>query len=137
MHLLDSRDDGCRHFRLTVVWILLIFGIAFVTIVMCSKAFAHDFEHPERTPWMMMLQDAAGNNCCEPTDNNAVKDVPWDTWRDELGYTHFRVYIEGDWVKVDDSKVVKAPNNYRVPIVWVTHDNGVPMIKCFLPGAGL
>lgn len=117
------------------MWWHILLGPAVFLFV--TSANAHDLDHPENNEWMMALSDAAGNSCCEITDNSAIKDVPWDNWYDDQGVKHYKVMIERDWIKVDDSKVVREPNKIGVPIVWIYRDNGMLIVKCFLPGSGL
>lgn len=114
-----------------------IIGTALFVFLLVSVVHAHDLEHPERTAWMVTLDNVAGTRCCEVNDHNAIVDVPWATYSDIDGLVHYKVMIAGDWLKVDDDKVVREPNPYRVPVVWYHHNNGVFMIRCFLPGAGL
>jgi hypothetical protein len=114
-----------------------LIGFALATAMLVVRGHAHDHDHPERNAWMMALENAAGDFCCGPNDYNAVKDVQWDVWRDYEGFSHYKVFVENDWLKVDDSKVVHEPNKYGVPIVWLYHANGIPEVKCFLPGSGL
>jgi hypothetical protein len=132
---MQTLDSPCR-FRSTILWIVLIFGIVFVTMVMCSKVFAHDREHPERDGWMMALQNSAGVLCCSITDTNVVKDVQWDTWRDPKGISHYKIFVEEGWLQVPDDKVVHEPNKYGVPLAWLYHSDGIPEVRCFLPGSG-
>lgn len=108
-----------------------------IVIVAPLSAQAHDLEHPERNAWMARLENAAGVYCCQPDDTNAVHNVDWATWRDPEGVAHYRIFIESDWLKVDDSAIVHAPNPYREPIAWIVHESGIPHVKCFLPGSGM
>jgi hypothetical protein len=120
--------------------LLLLAAVIFILVVVLlsySPARAHDTIHPDRNEWMMALENSAGVSCCSVTDDNSVKDVQWDIWRDDKGSSHYKIFIEGIWVKVDDSKIVKEPNKFGVPIAWLDRDYGVVSVKCFLPGSGL
>jgi len=112
------------------IWILIWLASA-------SFAHAHDMDHPERTPWMAALQNGAGVLCCDITDNNVVKDVMWDTFRDQEGVAHYEIFIENGWVQVPDSVVVKDPNKFGISLAWVYHSDGIVHVRCFLPASGM
>jgi len=91
-------------------------------------------EHPENNAWMTMLQNGAGVLSCEISDTNAIKDVPWDTYKDDQGSAHYEVMVENTWLHVDDSLVVRQPNKLGVPIVWIYHSDGMAKVRCFISG---
>jgi hypothetical protein len=70
--------------------------------------------------------------CCSFADGASVQDVDWDT-KDE----HYRVRLNGNWIIVPDSAVIKEPNRFGPAVVWPYKDaNGVTQIRCFIPGTG-
>ena len=45
--------------------------------------------------------------------------------------------IEGHWVDVPDETVIHGPNKLGHAEVWYYHVNGLPAVRCFLPGEGM
>jgi hypothetical protein len=98
-------------------------------------------DRPDLNAWFNSLQSSGGYPCCSQIDGSTIADVDWDTTVVN-GELHYRVRIEGEWVVVSDAEVVKAPNRYGPPIVWlywINQPDGkprIPQIRCFMPGAG-
>ena len=83
--------------------------------------------------WFDQLASAKGL-CCSFADGVTVEDVDWDTGGTQGGY---RVRLDGRWIDVPETALVKAPNKYGPAVVWPYQDvAGVTQIRCFLPGAG-
>ena len=41
------------------------------------------------------------------------------------------------WMQVPDDVVIRDPNRHGAPVVWWLYQNGVPVIRCYAPGAGI
>ncbi len=115
--------------------------IAFGWIVACGimvyacAARAHLPDRPNLNAWAMGLQNGRGTLCCEFKEAEGILDANWDTTvRD--GIAHYRINYHGKWIEVEDDSVVRVPNLYGVPLVWISHLNGESWVRCFLPGAG-
>ena len=98
---------------------------------------AHDMEHhdnasPEIKNWVEALKNQNGVACCATADGWTPQAVQWDT--DTRGY---RVMVEGKWVAVDPEAVIYGPNKLGHAEVWYYHVDGLPKIRCFLPGEGM
>jgi hypothetical protein len=77
--------------------------------------------------WIENLTDHRGIPCCATADGT----VP-DVW--EMGASHYRVKIYGEWLDVPDAAVIKAPNRLGHAVVWIDSSEDVMGVRCFLPG---
>lgn len=68
-------------------------------------------------------------NCCSDADGASVKDPDWGV---EDG--KYWVFLQGERRYVHPDAVVEQPNPKNHALVWILWQNGVPHIKCFLPG---
>lgn len=100
-----------------------------------APAGAHMHDRPDLDNWFNGLKSSGGYPCCSQVDGSTVADPDWDTTVVD-GKPHYRVRVEGQWLVVTDEEVVDGPNRYGAPIVWVYHNDGMPMVRCFMPGAG-
>lgn len=121
-------------------WVLFItiFGIYIVIFLWVSFALARDHgqfaaSSPERKAWFQELHSDNGP-CCADADGNVVLDADWES-KDG----HYRVRLEGEWVDVPDTAVVKTPNLDGRTIVWpipiYQYGSPHPVIRCFMPGS--
>lgn len=78
--------------------------------------------------WFDGLKSGKGP-CCSDADGNVVKDADWQS-----SEGHFRVFIEDEWVAVDDDAVITVPNLFGRTMVWPIHKDGKPVVRCFMPG---
>ncbi len=92
----------------------------------------HDNVSPEIQAWVTGLKNGSGVSCCATADGWKPEVVQWDF--DKHGY---KVQIEGHWVDVPDEAVIHGPNKLGHAEVWYYHLDGVPRVRCFLPGEGL
>jgi hypothetical protein len=81
--------------------------------------------------WFDSLKSGKGP-CCSDADGSVLKDVDWES-RDGK----YRVRIDGKWIEVEDSALVKEPNKFGQAMVWPYYLNGEPIVRCFIPGAGI
>lgn len=79
-------------------------------------------------PWFDSLKSGKGP-CCSDADGTAVADVDWDS-----NHGHYRVRLDGVWIEVPDNALVPGPNLFRRAIVWPVIENGLTIIRCFMPG---
>jgi hypothetical protein len=82
--------------------------------------------------WVEGLKNLNGVSCCATADGWTPKAVQWDVTT--KGY---KVLIEDKWVDVPDLAVIHGPNKLGHAEVWYYHVNGLPMVRCFLPGEGM
>jgi len=108
---------------------------AFVVYACCAPVRAHLPDRPDLNTWAMGLQNGRGTLCCEFKEAEGVLDANWDTTMRD-GVAHYRINYHGEWLEVEDDSVVRAPNLYGVPLVWISYLNGKPWVRCFMPGAG-
>lgn len=109
--------------------------VALITLtVLVSGAVSHarDYGQYRHVPrdikaWIENLTDHRGIPCCATADG-AVPDV----W--EMGASHYRVKIHGEWLDVPDAAVIKAPNRVGHAVVWIDTSEDVMGVRCFLPG---
>ncbi len=108
----------------------------FTTTIIAVPAGARDDGRYAGSPlksWFDQLASAKGL-CCSFADGVTIEDVDWDTGGTKGGY---RVRLDGKWIDVPDTALVKAPNKFGPAVVWPYQDiAGVTQIRCFLPGAG-
>ena len=82
--------------------------------------------------WVNALKNENGVSCCATADGWKPEAVEWDF--DKHGY---RVQIEGKWIDVTDDAVIHGPNKLGHAEVWYYHVDGLPKVRCFLPGEGM
>ncbi len=102
-----------------------------------AGAMAHDLDKtdhntPEVSKWVLALHNGSGVGCCATADGWKPQLVEWDTTKQ--GY---RVMIEGHWVDVPPNAVIGGPNKLGHAEVWYYHVDGLPAVRCFLPGEGM
>jgi hypothetical protein len=95
-----------------------------------TPAAAHDHNRPGLNGWFMGLQSKAKAPCCDGSDATRVDDADWETRGG-----HYRVRLDGQWVEVPDSAVVEGPNRAGPTMVWPYYVNGLPVVRCFMPGS--
>ncbi|HLG88467.1 MAG TPA: hypothetical protein VKZ79_14875 [Alphaproteobacteria bacterium] len=107
-------------------------------LAMCAApALARDLDRtdhnsPEVQAWVKSLANTSGVACCATADGWRPREVEWDTT------THgYRVLIENHWVDVPDNAVIHGPNKLGHAEVWYYHVDGLPAVRCFLPGEGM
>ena len=105
--------------------------------LIATASIAHDLDKtdhnsPEVSAWVTSLKNGPGVACCATADGWKPQRVEWDTTT--KGY---RVLIEDHWVDVPDETVIKGPNKLGHAEVWYYHVNGLPAVRCFLPGEGM
>ena len=90
---------------------------------------------PATRDWINGLKNKLGLSCCSTADGfplNGV-DVQYDTQAGK-----FRVRIDGGWFTVEDDFLLTEPNRLGHAIVWwYRGEDGLPVIRCFIEGAGL
>ena len=111
--------------------------VVLMTAALGAAALAHDLDKtdhntPEVKAWVLSLKNGPGVACCATADGWRPQEVEWDVSR--KGY---RVKIEDHWVDVPDDTVIHGPNKLGHAEVWYYHVNGLPAVRCFLPGEGM
>jgi len=97
---------------------------------------AHDHNRPDDTTWYKSLIAPDGSPCCDGKDAVAV-----ENWESRQG--HYRVKLKDErtgiegWVDVPDSAVVKGPNYSGHALAWPIFREGLPSVRCFMPGEGI
>jgi hypothetical protein len=113
----------------------LLVAAATALCAVAARSDAHDLDKtdhnsPEIQAWVTGLKNGPGVACCATADGWKPQLVEWDTTK--KGY---RVMIEGHWVDVPDETVIRGPNKLGHAEVWYYHVDGLPVVRCFLPGA--
>jgi hypothetical protein len=82
--------------------------------------------------WVKGLKSRASGStgCCDISDGSPPEAV-WD-----MGGGRYQVTIEGKSYDVPDDALIGEPNKLGYAVVWYFMENGVPRIRCFMPGAG-
>lgn len=106
---------------------LIILG---VVVIFTSTVFAHDHDRPGLNDWYTSLKSGKGP-CCDGPGKDA-KHLSSEDWESKDG--HYRVRIDGKWIDVDDSAVLKQPNRDGRTLVWLYWISGEPYARCFIPG---
>ena len=105
----------------------------FVLFAGALAAGAHDMEHdnvsPEVGRWVMSLTNKNGVACCATADGWTPAAVQWD-----MTTKGYKVMIENKWVDVPDDAAIHGPNKLGHAEVWYYHVDGLPAVRCFLPG---
>lgn len=100
-------------------------------ILLAQPVAAHDHSRPDLNDWFLGLQSDGGSPCCDGPDATRIEDADWDS-KDG----HYRVRLEGEWIDVPASAVVKGPNRAGVTLVWPWRTEGkLNKVRCFLPGS--
>lgn len=92
----------------------------------------HDNVSPAIRQWVTGLKNLNGVSCCATADGWKPESVEWDTTT--KGY---KVLIENKWVEVPAEAVIHGPNKLGHAEVWYYHVDGLPAVRCFLPGEGM
>jgi len=103
-------------------------------ILISSSALARDrgqFANstPEMKQWFNDLHSGKGP-CCSDADGTALSNVDWETHEGK-----YRVRIDGVWIDVPNDAVLEQPNRAGVTMVWPFRNDGLIMIRCFIPGS--
>jgi hypothetical protein len=112
--------------------VVLLAAAAFGVSTQARDLDKTDNNSPEVKAWVLSLKNGPGVACCATADGWKPQEVEWDVSR--KGY---RVMIEGHWVDVPDETVIHGPNKLGHAEVWYYHVNGLPAVRCFLPGEGM
>jgi hypothetical protein len=59
-----------------------------------------------------------------------VLDSDW-----EVVNSHYRVFLDGQWLDVPDDAVLTQPNLYGRTVVWPMKTFAGMTIRCFIPGS--
>jgi hypothetical protein len=119
---------------------ILVACVAIVVLLLSSRVFvfARDvdgrYAESPLKPWFNQLSSKKGL-CCSDADGTALSDVDWKS-----NDTHYRVYLEEQWVDVPDDAVITEPNRAGRTMVWPIYyrSAGQPVrveIRCFMPGS--
>lgn len=101
-------------------------------MLLATAALARDDGHYASSPlkqWFESLQSIFGK-CCSDADGYVISDADWESDRGQ-----YRVRIDGEWVLVPDSALIRQPNLAGRTIVWRHYIDGHPRLRCFMPGS--
>ncbi len=118
----------------------VLLAAALATLVFAAASQACDLGQYSRVPqeiraWVESLADGKGIPCCATADGTVPDEFTWD-----IGASHYRVKVYGQWVVVPDGAVIKGSNRLGHALVWIAYDDPVfetkPIlsVRCFLPG---
>jgi hypothetical protein len=112
----------------------IAFSIFIVVLILASIAHARDpdgrYAGSPLKSWFDSLTSGKGP-CCSDADGNVVLDADWKS-----ADGHYSVRLQGVWVEVPDSAVLKIPNRDGRTIVWPMFTDGATTVRCFIVGSG-
>ena len=82
--------------------------------------------------WFDSLRSGKGP-CCSDADGTTVIDADWEGTGDPS--RPYRVRLDGQWVPVEETAVIKEPNRLGRTIVWPMRGYLGVSIRCFMPGS--
>jgi len=97
-------------------------------LLLTSHALARDdgrYANNPLKPWFDSLRSLKGF-CCSEADGR-------ETEYDIRG-TKYWVPVNGTWREVPEDAVIKEPNKFGRPLVWLDSRQD---IRCFIPGTGM
>ncbi len=103
--------------------------LAFILVLLCAPALAHDASRPEINGWFDKLASGKGL-CCSFADGTAIADVDWKSDRG-----HYQVRLDGAWIDVPDDAVITEPNRDGRTMVWPLKGYLGTSVRCFMPGS--
>jgi hypothetical protein len=115
----------------------LTIAICVILVVACSIALAVDRDglgmrvSQSQKDFIKNLKNHNGIPCCDDADGFTPPD--WGILDDGSGYY---VVVDGVRVTVPPEAVI-TPNLLGEARVWYVLQNGMPHIRCFLPGSGV
>jgi hypothetical protein len=130
------RRDVVEHMRRLAKLMKYGAPVAVLLLAMLpSVAMARDDGRHANSPhkdWVKGLKSKASGSmgCCDISDGSPPEAV-WD-----MGGGRYQVTIEGKSYDVPDEALISEPNRLGYAVVWYFFENGVPKIRCFMPGAG-
>jgi hypothetical protein len=107
--------------------------IALALLLFYPLAHAKDDGRYAQSPlkdWVKGLKSKASGSagCCDISDGSPPEAV-WD-----MGGGRYQVTIEGKSYDVPNDALITEPNKLGYAVVWYFMENGVPRIRCFMPG---
>lgn len=113
-------------------WVAAVSAVILVIALTLGVVLAKEGDIHTGVPlhdWFMTLKSGKGP-CCADADGNLVADVDWES-RD----SHYRVRFKGEWIDVPPDAVITQPNLDGRAMIWPFYQNGVVMVRCFMPGS--
>lgn len=111
-----------------IVWLVLFMAFYWKQQVLAADNGQYSQVDPSIRKWIEGLKNKNGSGCCDTADGY---DAQYDTLNGK-----YRVFIKDKWYVVPDYALLDVPNKLGVAKVWYIHMNDVPVIRCFIPGAG-
>ncbi len=105
--------------------------IVVLVLLIASPSLARDdgrYANSPLKPWFDSLTGPKGP-CCADADGHPLADEDWDT---KGG--HYRFRWDGAWYTVPDETVLKESNRAERTMIWLRFNDGIPEVRCFLPG---
>lgn len=124
----NETGSGRRFHRWTAFLLAAI--TAFITPALARDDGRYAQSDPGIKEWIRGLKNSKGEGCCDTADGYPAE-VQYDTAEGQ-----YRVRIDGAWYIVPDHAVITKPNRLGYAVVWYIHIDGVPQVKCFIPGGG-
>lgn len=118
--------------KIIMAWLAGIIVVA-AYLVMIAPALAVDNGQYANSPlrdWFKSVRSKAGVPCCDMSDGHKTES--------EIRGVDYWVPIGGAWLKVPPEAVIcEFGNPVGEAVVWYVLYQNAPIIRCFVPGAGL
>lgn len=100
-----------------------------IAVLSSTSAIAHDPERPELNKWFDSLTSGLGL-CCSGHDGVVINEPDWESKGGS-----YRVRIDGKWLDVPPSAILKIPNLSGQTMAWPYKNLGQEtIIRCFIVG---
>jgi hypothetical protein len=106
---------------------------AMASLAQARLAQAHDDGRYAQSPnrvWFRSLTNQYGIICCDEADGMRLDDPDW-----EFDGETYRVRVDGSWMPVPATAIVRQSNKMSYAVVWLWKDEGRLRVGCFMAGS--
>jgi len=127
----NVRGTGRRE-RIGIIVALATFA-AMALLAQAQLAQARDdgrYRQSANREWFRTLTNQYGIMCCDEADGMRLDDPDW-----EFDGQSYRVRVEGSWMPVPSTAIVRQSNKMNYAVVWLWKDEGHLRVGCFMAGS--